>query len=80
MSKHYVFCSILKRLDDDHLFPEHPYGALADFKIIQEKDKTLTVRELSRKTPGSLGAKLLTASTALRACRNRHLGTFNATL
>ena len=34
-----------------------------------------TVRELSRKTPDSLGANLLTVSTALRAYRNRHLGT-----
>ena len=37
MSKHPVFCSILKRLDDDHQYLAHPYGALADFKIIQEK-------------------------------------------
>ena len=29
----------------------------------------------SRKTPDSIGAKLLIASTALRAYRNRHLGT-----
>ena len=35
----------------------------------------LTVRELSRMTPDSLGAKLSIASTALRAYRNRHLGT-----
>ena len=47
MSKHPVFCSILKRLN--------------------EKARKRTVRELSRKTPDSLGAKLLTASTALRA-------------
>ena len=40
-----------------------------------EKAKRLTVSELLRKTPDSLGAKLLTASTALRAYRNRHLGT-----
>ena len=33
-----------------------------------------TVRELSRKTPDSLATKLLTASTALRASRKRHLG------
>ena len=49
-------------------------GALADFKAIIEKAKGQTVRELSRETPDSLGAKLLTASTALRAYRNRHLG------
>ena len=52
-----------------------PFGSLADFKIILKKARERTVRELSSKTPGSLGAKLLTASTALRACRNRHLGT-----
>ena len=39
------------------------------------KAKNLTIRELSRKTPDSIGAKLLIASTALRAYRHRHLGT-----
>ena len=57
----------LKRLDDDHQYPADPCGALADFKNILEKAKRQTVRELSRKTPDSLGAKLLTASTVLRA-------------
>ena len=75
MSKHPAFCSILKRLHDDHRYSADPFGALADFKTIIEKAKRQTVRELSRKTPDSLGAKLLTASTALRAYRNRHLGT-----
>ena len=46
-----------------------------DRKIILEKAKRHTVREPSRKTPDSLGAKPLTASTALRAYRNWHLGT-----
>ena len=49
--------------------------ALADFKTILEKAKKQTVRELSRMTPDSVGAKLLIASTAVRAYRNRHLGT-----
>ena len=31
MSKHPVFCSDPKRLDDDHLYPVDPFGALADF-------------------------------------------------
>ena len=75
MSKHPVFCSILKRLHDGHRYSADPFGALADFKTIIEKAKKQTVRELSRKTPDSLGAKLLIASTALRAYRNRHLGT-----
>ena len=40
-----------------------------------EKTRNRTVHELPRKTSSSLGAKLLTASTALRAYRNGHLGT-----
>ena len=75
MSKHPVFCSILKRLHDDHRYSADPFGALAEFKAILEKAKKQTIRELSRKTPDSVGAKLLIASTALRAYRNRHLGT-----
>ena len=51
------------------------FGALAEFKTIREKVKKQTVRELSRKTPDSMGAKLSIASTASRAYRNRHLGT-----
>ena len=35
----------------------------------------MTKRELSRQTHECIGAKLLITSTALRACRNRHLGT-----
>ena len=75
MSKHPVFCSIPKRLDDEHQYLADPFGVLADFKIILEKARRQTVRELSRKTPDSMGAKLLTASTAFRAFGNRHLGT-----
>ena len=64
-----LFCSeaALERLDDDHQYPVGPVCALADFKTILEMARRQTVRELSRKTPDSLGAKLLTASTALRA-------------
>ena len=69
------FSVLLKYINDDHQYPADPFGALADFKIIFEKARRRTVRELSRKTPYSLRAKLLTASTALRASRNRHLGT-----
>ena len=75
MSKHPVFCSLLQRLHDDHRFSTDPFGALAEFKVLLEKAKKLTIRELSRKTPDGIGAKLLIASTALRASRNRHLGT-----
>ena len=37
MSKHPVFCSILKRLHDDHRYSADPFSALADFKTISEK-------------------------------------------
>ena len=59
MSKQPVFCSILKRLHDDHRYSTDPFGALAEFKAILEKAKKQTVRELSRKTPDSMGAKAL---------------------
>ena len=75
MPKHHVFCSILKKICDDHQYPADPFAALADFKAILEKARKQTHRELPRKNPGSLGAKLLIASTALRAYRNRHQGT-----
>ena len=58
MSKHPVFCSILKRLHDDHRCSADPFGAIAEFKAILEKAKKQTIRELSRKTPDSMGAKL----------------------
>ena len=48
---------------------------LTEFKILLHKDKKMTKRELSRQTPDCIGAKLLITSTALRAYRNRHLGT-----
>ena len=47
----------------------------AEFEVLLNKAEKLTIRELSRKTPDSIGAKLLAASAALRAYRNRHLGT-----
>ena len=46
----------------------------------QKKAKTHTIRELSRKTPDSIGTKLLIACTALRTPRNRHLGTLMRSL
>ena len=69
------FCSLLQRVHDDHRFSADVFGALAESKVLLQKAKKLTIRELSRKTPDSIGAKLLIASTALRAYRNRHLGT-----
>ena len=41
MSKHPVFYSVLKQINDDHQYP-CPFGALADFKLSSKK------RELSR--------------------------------
>ena len=75
MSKHPIFCSLLQQLHDDHRFSPDPFCALAEFKVLLNKAKKLTIRELSRKTLDSIGAKLLVASAALRAYRNRHLGT-----
>ena len=45
-------------------------------KFFFKKAKKQTIRELSRETPDSAVAKLSIASTALRAYRKRHLGTF----
>ena len=67
MSKHPFFCSILQQLHDDHRFSTDPFCALAEFKVLLHKAKKNTKRELSRQTPDCIGAKLLIASTALRA-------------
>ena len=75
VSKHPVFCSLLQQLHGDHNFSRDPFDALAEFKVRLQKAKKQTIRELSRKTPDSIGAKLLITSTALSAYRNRHLGT-----
>ena len=73
MSKHHIFCSVLQH--DDHRFSPDPFCALAEFKVLLHKAMKITKRELSRQTPDCTGAKLLITSTALRAYRNRHLGT-----
>ena len=52
-----------------------PFGALAEFKAVLQLAKKQTVRDFSRKTLDSIGAKLSIASSALRAYWNRHLGT-----
>ena len=62
-------------LDEEHQYPADPCGALAAFKLILEKARRQTVRELSRTTPDSLGAKLLTALdcvTSLQKQAPRH--------
>ena len=64
-----------QQLHDDHRVSHDPFCALAEFKVLLNKAKKLTSRELSRKPPDSIAAKLLIASTALRAHRNIHLGT-----
>ena len=53
MSKHHVFCSILKRISDDHQYPDDPSAALADFKVILEKARKQTHHERLRNTSGS---------------------------
>ena len=50
--------------------------ALAEFKNMLEKAKKSRLFASSHpRHPVSIGAKLLTASNALHACRTRHLGT-----
>ena len=68
MSKHPIFGSILQQLHDDHRFSPDPLCALAELKVLLHS-------ELSRQTPDCIGAKLSITSTALRAYRNRQLGT-----
>ena len=75
MSKHPIFCSILQQLHDDHSFSPDPFCAQAEFKVLLHKAKKMTKREPSRQALDYIGANLLITSTALRACRNRHLGT-----
>ena len=75
MSKHPMFGSILQQLHDDHRCYPDPFCALAEFKLLLHQARKMTQRELSRQTPDCIGAKHLITSTALRAYRNRHLGT-----
>ena len=65
-------CSIFMTTTDSLLTR---FCALADFEVLLHKAKKMTRRELSRQTPDCIGAKFLITSTALGACRNRHLGT-----
>ena len=54
--------------------PTNHFVLLLNSKLFCAKAKKHTFPELERKTPDSIGAKLVIASTALRAKRNRHLG------
>ena len=67
--------SILHQLHDDHRFFPDPFCTLVEFKVLLHKAEKITKRELSRQTPDSIGESFLITSTALRAYRNRHLGT-----
>ena len=69
-SHFFVPCSFMTITDS----PD-PFCALAEFQVLLNKAKKMTSRELSLQTPDCIGAGLLIASTALRAYRNRHLGT-----
>ena len=75
MFKHLVFSTLLKQISDNHQYTDEPFAAVADFKLIIEKARKRTRHELLRNAPGSPSAKLLIAATAMRAYRNRHLGT-----
>ena len=46
MSKHPVFCSILKKISDDYQSPADPFASLADFKVILAKARKQTHHEL----------------------------------
>ena len=65
--KHPKIGSIVQQLQDDHRFSPDPFCALAEFKVLLHKAKKMTKRELSRQTPGCIGAKFSITSTALHA-------------
>ena len=75
MSQHPIFCSIVQQLHDGHRFSNDPFFALAEFKDILHQVRKITKRALLKQAPTCIGEKLLLTSTALRAYRNRHLGT-----
>ena len=75
MAGTYGSCTILKQISYDHRYPDEPFAALADLKLIIKKARKQAHRELLRNTPGSPSALLTIAATALRAYRSRHLGT-----
>ena len=62
------FCSLWKHISNEHIHSDDPFAALAEFKNLEKARKRT-------ETLGSLGAKLLTASTASRVYSNRLLGT-----
>ena len=74
MSKHPIFpyCSNFMTTTDSLMTRFVRWQNLKTFCI---KPKKITHRELLKQTPACIGEKLLLTSTALRAYRNRHLGT-----
>ena len=66
-----------RKMEENVPFPDSPdpFCAMAELKVLLHEAKKVTKRELSKQTPDCIGAKLLITSTALRAYRNRHLGT-----
>ena len=60
--------------------PKIHFAPLKSSKLSVSKPKSKLFHELERKTPDSLGAKLVSASTALRAYRNRTSGSAHAML
>ena len=66
------FCSILNRPHDGHRYSDEPFRALDESKTVCEEAKKQTFREIERQTPDCAGAKLVIASTALRAYRSGH--------
>ena len=75
MSKHPVFCSMLKRLHDNRRFSADPFGALAEFKVVLEKAKKLTIPGLSRKT---LAASEQSSQSPLLQCVHTGTDTLDA--
>ena len=67
-----MFGSILQQLHDDHRFSPDPFCALAEFKLLPQNHET---KAIEANTSTASGQRLLITSTALRACRNWHLGT-----
>ena len=53
MSKHPVFCTILKRISDGHQYSDEPFPALADFQVMMEKARKQAHQEVLRHTAGS---------------------------
>ena len=80
MSEHPIFCSILNILVTITNTLVTHFVPLADFKVILEKARKQTVHELLRKKPGSLGAKLLTASDIITSVQKKTPGYADALL